>query len=359
MVLRKCSLVSGLVFPSLANAFTQTTSNNGNGQHGQHGQSLTFVNSIQHVAKDHDIFLLDMWGVMHDGTTPYEGVLDCVQKLKGAGKELVILSNSSKRWDHSERMLLHLGFDPKDFCQIITSGDVSHRMLSGDDTLTCQVWPVLSEIRDKKVFVLGSGSEDEEYCKSSGWKLASIEEANLIVVRGTFTICDGTTSIQKKDGEFEYFRVLDDSLKRASARRLPMLITNPDKVRPDEGLPPMPGAIGDAYAELLDDVDVDNLIKRIGKPFPEVYELALQGRDPSKACMVGDALETDVMGGSMSGVTTVWVTHDGIHGPTIVEEGYSYEERAMAVVDEFNAREGTYAKGSLLRPSVVLPHFRW
>jgi HAD superfamily hydrolase (TIGR01459 family) len=356
MVLRKCSLLSSLVFPSLADAFAQRTSSK---RDGQHGQSLSFVKSIEQVAKDHDIFLLDMWGVMHDGTTPYEGVLDCVQQLKGAGKELVILSNSSKRRDNSERMLLKLGFDPKDFCQIITSGDISHRMLSGDDTLTCQAWPVLSEIRDKKVFVLGSGSQDEEYCESSGWTLASIEEANLIVARGTFTICDGTSTIKKEDDESEYFRVLDECLKRASARRLPMLITNPDKVRPDKGLPPMPGAIGDAYAELLDDIDVDNLIKRIGKPFPEVYELALQGRDPTKACMVGDALETDVTGGSISGVTTVWVTQDGIHGPTIVQQGSSFEEGAAAVVDEFNAREGTYAKDSLLRPSVVLPHFRW
>lgn len=80
---------------------------------------------IEEVAKDHDIFLLDMWGVMHDGTTPYEGVVDCVEKLKKAGKEMIILSNSSKRKENSFKMLSKLGFDPNDFSQVITSGDVS------------------------------------------------------------------------------------------------------------------------------------------------------------------------------------------------------------------------------------------
>lgn len=321
-------------------------------------KSLSFVTGVEQIAKDHDIFLLDMWGVMHDGTAPYEGVLDCVQELKRAGKELVILSNSSQRKENSERMLIQLGFDPNDFHQIITSGDIAHRMLSLDQTLECQVWPILSEIREKRVFVLGSGSQDKEYCESSGWTLATVDEANLIIARGTFTICDGTNSIQKKEDESEYYRILDESLRKAASRKLPMLITNPDKVRPDTELPPMPGAIGDAYASLLEEHEADSLIKRIGKPFPEVYELALKDRDPNKACMVGDALETDVTGGSAVGVTTVWVTQDGIHGP-FIDSSYSIEEGVAVVLEQFNAKKGTYSKDGKLRPSVVLPHFRW
>ena len=46
-----------------------------------------------------------MWGVMHDGSSPYEGVLETVQQLKREGKRLIILSNSSKRREDSENML--------------------------------------------------------------------------------------------------------------------------------------------------------------------------------------------------------------------------------------------------------------
>lgn len=66
-----------------------------------------------------------MWGVMHDGSKPYEGVLETIQKLKEKGKDMVILSNSSKRTDSSVKSLKKLGFDPSDFSQIITSGEVS------------------------------------------------------------------------------------------------------------------------------------------------------------------------------------------------------------------------------------------
>jgi len=233
-------------------------------------------------------------------------------------------------------------------------------MLSGDDSLDCDTWTLLTKIREEggnKVFVLGSGYEDLEYCAACGWTLAPLEDANLILARGTFTICDGATVVKKEDNEDEYFRVLNESLAKAAATKIPMLVSNPDKVRPDEGLPPMPGAIGDAYEALLGD-DAEILVKRIGKPFPEVFQIALKGKDPSKAVMIGDALETDVTGGSAMGVKTVWCINDGIHGPDVKEKG-SIQEGAATVLEAFNDKDGTYAKQRVLRPTIVVPHFQW
>ncbi|MBV5332427.1 hypothetical protein JZU54_02420, partial [bacterium] len=73
------------------------------------------------ILDNYDTFLLDMWGVMHDGRAPYEGVLRAVRKLKESGKRLILLSNSSKRREDAERMLVELGFDPADFHDIVTS----------------------------------------------------------------------------------------------------------------------------------------------------------------------------------------------------------------------------------------------
>lgn len=87
--------------------------------------SMRYIDAIRDLTDDHDVFLLDMWGVMHNGSQPYKGVLETVKKLKEAGKEMIILSNSSKRTDNSVKMLRKLGFDPTNFCQIITSGEVS------------------------------------------------------------------------------------------------------------------------------------------------------------------------------------------------------------------------------------------
>ena len=256
--------------------------------------TLTHVDGIKDIANSYSTFLLDMWGVMHDGTNPYEGVIDTVKMLKENGKKLIILSNSSKRKENSIKALKRLGFDPEeDFEKIITSGEVSYRMLSGDPSLQCSNWNVLSDLissNKKNVFVFGSGDGDEQYCSSCGWTLTSMEDADLILARGTFTINDGSGNIvTKKEDEKEYYDALNEALETAAARKVPMLVSNPDKVRPDKGLPPMPGAIADSYENLLG--GDRNIVKRIGKPYPEVYELALQGiSDPSDVIMVGDAL---------------------------------------------------------------------
>ena len=175
------------------------------------------------------------WGVMHNGSKPYDCVLETVQKLKTKDVRLVILSNSSKRQSHSIKMLKKLGFNPDDFDQIITSGEVSYRMLCGDESLECDTWNAIKMMQSsgqKTVFVYGSGDQDEEYCESAGWKLGSIIEANLIIARGTFTINDGSGNVvSKKTDENEYNRVMNETLAIAAERKIPMLVCNPDKVR--------------------------------------------------------------------------------------------------------------------------------
>lgn len=71
-------------------------------------QPLPSLSSPQ--IQSHSTFLLDMWGVLHDGSQPYEGVLDAIEMLKKEGKTLVILSNSSKRREDAEKMLVKREF---------------------------------------------------------------------------------------------------------------------------------------------------------------------------------------------------------------------------------------------------------
>ncbi len=330
--------------------------------------TLNHIQGIEDISSSYSTFLLDMWGVMHNGSETYDGVINTIQQLRKQNKKLIILSNSSKRIDNSIKMLTKLGFDPQnDFHQIITSGDVSYRMLSGDTTLKCSTWNVLQELiknDSKKVFVFGSGDQDEEYCESAGWMLSPIDDADLIIARGTFTLNDGSgTVVSKTDNEEEYFKVLEKTLEVASKRKIPMLVTNPDKVRPDKGLPPMPGAIGDRYEEILKAANVDDgaeLVKRIGKPYSELYELALDScEDDDSAIMVGDALETDITGGTWSNINTLWVVDDGIHAPFVKDgDKDTYEENLDDVLELFNQKKG-YGGDEKLRPTLVTKHFKW
>ena len=323
--------------------------------------SMKLVKGVRDIVDDYDVFLLDMWGVMHDGHKPYDGVLDVVQQLKKAGKKLIILSNSSKRMDNSVKMLKKLGFDPmNDFDQIYTSGEVAFHMLSGDSDAAPK-WDLMAKaINHKKCFVLGSGDGDEEYCASAGWSLTSIDEAELVVARGVFTINDGNSVVHKRQDTELYESILQKRLKQAATRQLPMLVCNPDKIRPDKERPPMPGKIGDAYEEALGGgPEAATFVKRVGKPIADVYDLALkQTTDRSRVCMVGDALETDVTGGNIAGIASLWVLKDGVYSPDLVDVE-SLEAGAQTLLESFNQMEGTYAAGRQIFPEMIIPHFRW
>lgn len=321
----------------------------------QEGETMKVINGVREIVDDYDIFLLDMWGVMHDGSRPYEGVLEVVKKLRQAGKSLIILSNSSKRKENSVRMLQKLGFDPNDFDKIITSGEVAFQMMSTKTDKS--LWPPLQSAA-RNVFVFGSGDEDKEYCEESGWSLSSVEESTILLARGTFTIEGADICVSKLEDEELFDNTMISLLKKAAKLNIPMLVSNPDKVRPDKGRPPMPGKIGDDYEAVLASSEAKSLVKRIGKPFQDVYSIALEGvTDKSRVCMVGDALETDITGGGSNGIDSIWVLEDGIHEPDL-DRSAPIVDGATAILDSYNQKKGTYSNDAL-SPTILMSHFKW
>jgi HAD superfamily hydrolase (TIGR01450 family) len=344
---------------------------------------MKHIRGLSDIVDDYDTFLLDMWGVLHDGSQPYDGVLTAIRQLKGhpKSKRLIILSNSSKRAKHSVRMLVKLGFDPDDFESIVTSGEVAHELLlsrtHAHNSLDHDI-PVTAtqSTEEDAVFILGSGDADVDYCRDSGWSLApSIDQASLLVARGTFTIPHPDqqpqqTSIiidKRIDGEAVYQQVLQDCLQSAARRKIPMLVCNPDKLRPTNtmDMPPMPGALGDLYEDILGGgSDAQALVERVGKPFANVYDVALGDNDTmdrrSRVIMIGDALETDVLGGLTAGIATLWVVSTGIHGPALRASGQSLEDGAASILASFNERkETTYARGQTICPTYFTSTFTW
>jgi len=330
---------------------------------------IVYISGIQDIIHSHSTFLLDMYGVLHDGNKPYPDVLQAIRELKRYNKKIIIVSNSSKETHHSKQSLLKLGFQPEEFYKVVTSGEVTHRILFNDSTLPFPQWNImknLHKLKCKKIFILGGENGDDiKYCESCGWEPSCLEDADLILAKGVYSIyMNSATILYKRVNEEFYSRKLNKSLQIAAKRKIPMIVANPDKVAPMKGLPPMPGAIADTYQKILNDAGVElELIKHVGKPFQEVYQVALENCDEKWTVMVGDTLETDVNGRKQAECHTLWVTMDGVHAYDINDISDkklgSYEKGVESVLNMYNKNWNNYwGSNCPLIPTFCIKHFK-
>ena len=138
------------------------------------------VSSFAEVEGLYDAFLLDQFGVVHDGKTAYEGSAELIRRLQTLGKRVVVLSNSSKRRrDTVERLhALQCGMctylDRADVVEgvpaisVFTSGDLVH------DALRALMSPRDPSLFDgvlmrgaNRVFCFGNDDDDESYLRSA------------------------------------------------------------------------------------------------------------------------------------------------------------------------------------------------
>jgi len=91
----------------------------------------------------------------------------------------------------------------------------------------------------------------------------------------------------------------------------PILVGNPDIVAPREsGLSLEPGYFAHRLADAASIVP-----EFFGKPFSNIFDMALarlpKGTDLNRVVMVGDTLQTDILGGCSAGVKTALTTDFG------------------------------------------------
>ena len=303
-------------------------------------RNYNFLSGMREVSEKYDAFIIDQWGVLHDGKKPYAGSMECLLQLQQRNKTLILLSNSSKRRKIVEHGLDKIGFDSSIFHDCITSGEISWNILNKKDS-------------PKKIFVIGNGEDDSEYISTFGGELSSLADAELVVVRGTFSIINGISVTNYAHPE-ELMRSIHTWLLEFQARGLPMLVTNPDVMRPGSGSP-MPGQIGRLYADVYGGV-----VRFIGKPYREVYDacfLALENilqrpRGSIRICGVGDSLLHDIMGANQNHIANVWIAN-GVHSAEMhVQEG----AQDFASVENINALFQNYREVAL---DHSVPLFRW
>src|SRR5690554_3899881 len=90
----------------------------------------TFCSGLADLASRYRSFIVDQWGVLHDGARPYAAALDCLAELRRSGKRIVLLSNSGKRTGVNRARLAEIGIEPSLYDAVVTSGEATWQALA-------------------------------------------------------------------------------------------------------------------------------------------------------------------------------------------------------------------------------------
>lgn len=233
----------------------------------------------------YDGFILDLWGVLHDGQHPMPGAPEALAHLRAAGKRIVILSNAPRRATAVIRRITEIGIAPGLYDALLSSGEATWHWLAAGHAPGRRLYPIMAA-RDATML--------------EGLALQRVEDIGA----ADFILNTGVESASDRVEDFEAV------LAAGAARGLLMVCANPDLMVIHAGKPEIcAGAVALRYEAL------GGKVQYFGKPHAAIYEtcLDLLGiADRGRILAVGDSLRTDIAGARAAGIASLLVL-GGIH----------------------------------------------
>lgn len=257
--------------------------------------ALPIVASVAPFAGETTAWLVDIWGVIHNGVTPFQDACAACARYREAGGLVVLVSNSPRPHDSVIAQLDGIGVLRTTYDAVVTSGDVARTLvtkLAGRPVLH------IGPERDLGVF--------------AGLDIARVapEEAEAIVCTGLFN--------DEHESPDDYTEILSACLPRG----LPMICANPDIMVERGGrMIYCAGAVARAYE------GAGGEVAYAGKPYLPIYDLAFEtleglkpgASDKSRLLAIGDGVATDIAGAAAAGLRSVFVA-SGVHVKGGLEE---------------------------------------
>ncbi len=247
------------------------------------------INGLSQLAEEYDGFIIDLWGVIHDGVRPYQGAVDCLRRLQS--RPVLLLSNAPRRAYAARQMLRTMGIEDALYTDILTSGEA--------------VWMALRDRSDswfaklgRRAFLLGP-ERDRSVLLDLDLEIVGTPAG------ASFVVNTGPDDLGDPSELAPFVPVLDECLRAG----LPMICANPDLVVIRGGSRILcAGALAEYYVQAGGDV------RSVGKPLPDIYDMALDllAVDRNRVLAIGDSLRTDIAGAAEAGLDAVWVL-GGIH----------------------------------------------
>jgi HAD superfamily hydrolase (TIGR01459 family) len=238
---------------------------------------LKKIEHISEIYKDYDCFLIDLWGVMHDGTAVFKEAMTVVKKLTQENKRIVFLSNAPRPAKNVKNYLIKLKIEEKYLNNILTSGEAAIKSLQ--DNKFGKTFFHIGPARDEPIFY-------------------GLEKNKTDLKKCDFILCTGLFDEQLSD--LSYY---EDLLNNFKSKKL--VCTNPDLTVYKAGkIEICAGAIANVFEK------IGGKVIYFGKPHKEIYNLCLNKNE--KTLVIGDNLKTDIKGANNLNLDSLFITN-GVH----------------------------------------------
>jgi HAD superfamily hydrolase (TIGR01459 family) len=245
--------------------------------------SIPILSSVAALAAGTDAWIVDIWGVMHNGARAHASAVEACIAFRKAGGIVVLLSNAPRPFAAVMPHMTGLGVPPEAYDAGVTSGDATREMVAAWQG--CRVLHIGPE-RD---LGLVAGLDVE---------LAKPEAAEAVLCSGLW---DDT-----RETPADYAGLWPGLIGRG----VPMICANPDiKVERGHEIVYCAGALAADYAA------AGGAVTWAGKPHLPIYarteaEIArLRGAAVPKGRMlcIGDGIETDLAGAHAAGLRSLFI----------------------------------------------------
>lgn len=244
---------------------------------------VEIVRSIAGLAADDKAWFVDVWGVMHNGVTPFAGAVAACRAFRAGGGIVLLLSNAPRPAASVRAALDRIGVPRDCYDAILSSGDTARGLIAA--------------LGAAPVYHIGPERDLPLYDGLQA-TLAAADAASGLV-------CTGLA-----DDDAETADMYRPLLGGFARRGLVMICANPD-LSVDRGgrIIPCAGAVAAVYEAL------GGTVTYAGKPWPPIYTAAfalvtgIAGStvEPAHVLAIGDGVRTDIAGAAASGIRSVYI----------------------------------------------------
>ena len=232
---------------------------------------------LSDIYSSYDTFVIDLWGVMHNGILLNDKAIEVADQLLKESKKIIFLSNAPRPSEKVRKFLKKLKMEEKYLKNIITSGEAAMHAINQNKF-------------GKLFYHLGPSRDESIFYK--------IKDNKTKLENSDFILCTGL--LDEHEGDLNFYK---NFLKNFISKKL--ICTNPDlTVHRGAKEEYCAGSIAKIFESL------GGSVVYFGKPYKEIYNMCFNEKE--KVLAIGDNLRTDIQGANNLNIDSIFISN-GVH----------------------------------------------